>query len=173
VSKPNKAWILAGGATIIFLLAKGLDKVPSTKFSFGGKSTVNISRDPSKLLPSFAKKLELVFRAMRARGFDPVLWEGYRARDRAVELALRGTGIADSLHELGAAVDIVDRTKLWNAPKAFWGALREEGERVGLTSGATFSDEDLDHLQAIPYKDQNKFRAMTPVQRERFIALAA
>ncbi len=159
-----KPWMLwSGGALVLLALT-------SSSFSFGGNSTAKIDRDPAKLLPGFARKVEQLFRAMRARGFDPILWEGMRSVARAKELAAKGTGIADSMHSYGAAVDIVDRTLLWDAPKAFWAALGEEAQKLGLTWGGTFSDPDKPHVQAITFRQQAAFTKLSPLARAQYVA---
>jgi hypothetical protein len=107
---------------------------------------------------------------MRAQGFNPYLWEGYRSPQRAGELADRGTGIRDSMHIYGIAADIVDADALWSPSPAFWRVLEQEAEALGLTWGGDFKRGDRPHVQAITVADQRAFRAMTPSQRLRFVA---
>lgn len=99
-----------------------------------------------------------------------MLWEGYRSPERAAQLAKRGTGIARSMHCLGCAADIVHEDKLWAAPAAFWEALGEEAERLGLTWGGRFKRADKPHVQAIPVHEQERFRAMTGDERKSRVA---
>ena len=126
-----------------------------------------VDRDPAKLLKPFAKKLNILFSAMRARGYQPMLWEGRRDTQRAADL-----GYAKSLHILGAAADIVDRSSSnpWNAKPGFWDALGEESAKLGLTWGGDWKKRDLPHVQAIAVRDQSAFRRMTPTDRVSFIA---
>jgi len=154
--KPSLTVIAGGGDLPPLTLGKGGDR--------------DIDRDPAHLVPNFRRKLERVFAGMRALGFNPVLWEGRRTRARAAKLDKRGTGKSKSIHILGLGADIVDRDKLWNAPKGFWEALARLGAQEGLTSGATFSDPDPDHLQAVPYRDEAKMWVMTETQRNDYIA---
>lgn len=163
-----KLWA-AVGVGLLILLAGG-----EAVYSYGGASlSPGVDNDPKKLLPGFAKKLEVLFQRMRARGFQPVLFEGYRTAERAKALAAKGTGIAASLHILGAAADIVDRSTYpdyWKGAPGFWTALRDEAEAIGLVSGARFSKPDIDHVQAIAVKDEVAFRAMTPDERAQTVA---
>lgn len=151
-SRKIKPWMLWAAGGVALLAFAG------NNYSFGGDSASKLDRDPKKLLPDFASKLELLFQRMRARGFDPVLWEGYRSPARAAALAKKGTGIADSLHSYGAAADIVDRKLLWDATPAFWSALGQEAQKLGLTWGGTFGDKP--HVQAVSLQQQDAFRAM-------------
>jgi peptidoglycan L-alanyl-D-glutamate endopeptidase CwlK len=138
---------------------------------FGGPEIrPGVNRDPHLLLPGFADRVELLFGALGARGLWPLLWEGYRSPERALELSKRGTGIALSMHCLGAAVDVVHHTKLWSPPKSFWDALGEEAERLGLIWGGRFSHPDKPHVQAIPWQEEDAFRAMSYDQRVERVA---
>jgi len=112
-------------------------------YSYGGGSTAAVNRDPKKLLPSFAWKVELLFRRMRARGFDPVLNEGTRTPARAAALGKDAT----DLHLYGAAVDILSARSLDDP--AFFKALGEEAGDLSLTWGGSFHYE-LNHVQALP-----------------------
>lgn len=140
--------------------------LPAMQYSFGGEPLRGtIDRDPRKLIPSFAAKVETLFQRMRVLGFEPMLWEGYRSPERAAELAARGVGVATSMHCYGAAVDIVERTKLWSAPASFWSALGEEAEALGLTWGGRFTRADKPHVQAVPVREQAALRALTDDER--------
>lgn len=116
-----------------------------------------VDRNPENLLPAFRQRLERVFEDMRAAGFSPLLWEGYRTPERARKLAAGGVGIERSLHTLGAAADVVDAVKLWNASPAFWEALAHAARANGLTSGSDFGDPP--HVQAVPVAKQSELRA--------------
>lgn len=160
-------WALWGAAGLAVAALGG------TAYTFGGAPLrAGVDRDPKKLIPSFAKKLNILFARMRARGFDPLLWEGYRTPARAAELATKGTGIRLSMHSYGAAADILSESKLWNASPAFWKALGEEATALGLVWGGYWSDEDKDrpHVQAVALEDQDGFRAMGPSERSAFVA---
>jgi len=141
------------------------------EFSFGGPPLrAGVDRDPSRLLPGFAARVELLFQRLRARGLDPMLWEAYRSPERAAALHARGSGSKRSLHCLGAAVDIVHREDYWSAPGSFWKAIGQEARALGLTWGGRWRRRDLPHVQAVPVWRQRGFRAMTDEQRRAKVA---
>lgn len=162
---PWKA-VAIGGAALL-LLGGG-----ATYVYGGAPKRRGVDRDPAKLLKPFAKKLNLLFRRMRARGFQPMFWEGRRTAQRASELAKRGTGIKLSMHTLGAAADIVDGSTAnpWKASPGFWTALGQEARKLGLTWGGDWSKRDFSHVQALAVNQQTAFRRMTPGQQARFVA---
>ncbi len=148
-----------------------------TSYSYGGAPVRNgVDRDPNKLLPGFARKLETLFQRMRARGFEPMLWEGYRSPARAAQEAAQGDGIKDSIHSYRGAADIVDGRQWalgkdpWTTSTAFWNALGEEAERLGLTWGGRFSKVDKPHVQWPTVQQQVAFRAMSDAQRQQAVA---
>lgn len=150
------AVLTLAGAALAVLLAPSSAADP---LGDGAPRSKGVDRNPANLLPAFRARLERVFAALRARGFDPYLFEGYRSPERAAALVAAGThkAIKNSLHILGAAADVVDAKALWAAPPGFWQALREEAEREGLTSGASFGDPD--HVQAVAVAEQDGLRA--------------
>lgn len=154
---PTYAFVLSALGLLVLVVRMQKKK---TQYTFGRADANGISRDPSLLLPAFADKVELLFQALRSRGFDPCLHEGFRTPQRAKQLAARGTGIEKSLHSYGAAVDIVSCEKLWDDP-AFFAALGAEAEKLGLTWGGRFSRVDSTHVQAVPSDEptQNALRA--------------
>lgn len=143
------------------------------RYSYGGpRIRPDVDRDPMHLLRPFADQLERLFRAMRDAGHDPMAWELYRSEERADELAARRTGASGrvSMHCLGAAADIVDRTKLWDASPEFWRTLGQHAERLFLTWGGTWKRADKPHVQAVAVHEQDAFRAMGEVQRAAYLA---
>lgn len=136
----------------------------STKYSFGrpDDKKKGISRDPDKLLPAFADKLELLFQAMWEDGEDAILHEGWRSKERSLMLAEKGTGSVDSLHQWGAAADIISKSKGWSDPK-FFKKLAENARKVGLYPGYDWDGDEYDppHVQAVPGTTsvQNALRA--------------
>lgn len=154
-----------GGLGLAFLLFRGA--------SISGKNVVDrwgniIYRDTTALVPSFAKRVQVLFNRMKARGYRPILWEAYRTPERAIKLAEDSKGIQNSMHLYGAAVDIVDARTMWDDP-TFFRALGEEAERLGLTWGGRFSKPDGPHVQAIPVASQTRLTRMTPSEREVFV----
>lgn len=122
------------------------------------------------LLPSFARKVRQLLSNMRARGFDALLFEGYRSPERARELAARGTGSYPSQHMVGAAADIVSASTMW-ADSRFFKALDEEARKLGLTRVIRKNGTlDQPHVQAAPVRVQNRLYAMSPQEREAFVS---
>jgi hypothetical protein len=123
--------------------------------------------DLEALQPEFRRKVEALITRMQADGFDPMVWETYRTPARAKLLSKRGTGIAPradgsipiGMHQLGLAVDIVSKSKLWTPPRAFWDALGAEAKALGLTWGGTWKRVDKPHVQMIPIREQDAYRA--------------
>ncbi len=161
--------VAIGGAALLVLGGEGA----AAAYVYGGPSKrKGVDRDPAKLLKPFARKLNTLFRRMRARGFQPMFWEGRRSAERAETLAKKGTGIKLSMHVLGAAADIVDGStgNPWKASPGFWTALGQEARKLGLTWGGDWAKGDFPHVQALAVNQQTAFRRMTPGQRERFVA---
>lgn len=162
--KAAPAWVWwAGGGALLVLLASG------ESGAFGGPNRGEISRDPKLLLPAFAARLAVLFRRMRARGFDPMLFEGWRSPARAAALAAKGTGKLISTHTAGAGADIVSASKLWSDP-AFFVALGQEAEAIGLSWGGRFHDADLNHVQAVSPKNEATLVAKAPAARNAYVA---
>lgn len=160
MSPKARRWLVLGGLTAAGLVASGL---LSSGYSYGGPDLPNgVSRDPRLLLPTFARKLDILFRELRAAGWDPLLHEGFRTPERAALLAAQGVGKVDSLHPFGAAADIISARYLWSNPK-FFQAMAARARPLGLTAGLDFSQPDPDHIQAIPYARENAFRKLTSV----------
>lgn len=114
---------------------------------------VPADRSLERLAPQFRAKVALLLARMHARGFTAIVAEAFRSDDRQAYLfgfgrlyddgrgiVTKARSAAFSYHGYGLAVDIVDATLGWDAPAAFWTALREEAEALGLTSG-----DDWDH----------------------------
>lgn len=127
------------------------------------------SDDLGSLLPSFRAKVTYLLYRMRARGFNPVVVDAVRTPAEAAQNAAAGTGIVDSLHLYGAAVDIIDAQFGRNYP-TFFTALGEESGALGLTWGGNFSNRDIAHVQAVSVAQQNQFRARASREaREAFL----
>jgi hypothetical protein len=94
-----------------------------------------------ELSSSFQPKVLQLLAAMKARGYDPMVFESVRTKER--QRWLYGVGRTHSLnrkpvtwtlksnHFSGNAVDIISKSKLWNHPK-FFAALRSEANKLGL-----------------------------------------
>lgn len=139
-------------------------------YSYGGKAIKKgVNRDPHRLYPAFADKLERVFETMRNHGYDPILWEGYRTAERAQELADRGSGKVNSMHRLGLAADVVENGTLWNASPLFWKALGEAAKEHGLHWGGDWDKVDKPHIQYLPPSEDRALFAMTPAQLDEHL----
>ena len=134
-------------------------KLPGIASSSAGGGELN--RDPARLLPSFADTVEVLFQRLRARGFDPVLNEGYRSPERGAHLKSLGysqTGDR-SLHVYGAAVDIISAAGGWQGSEDLWQAMGPIAEDLGLVWGGRWSFYDPAHLQAVAVSEQSKLRS--------------
>lgn len=121
----------------------------------GGASRGPIDRDLGSLVPSMRAPLRRVLLRMKARGFEPRVWETGRSESRAKWLTQRGTGILMSMHRLGLAADIVeDDNSPWHASPEFWSALHEEATREGFV--VPLPSRDKPHLQAVEVREQRK-----------------
>lgn len=123
--------------------------------------------DLGLLLPSMQRAVQILLTRMRELGYDPKVWETYRTRERALELSKKGSGVALSMHELGAACDIVSESRLWDWPE-FYETLCVEAEKLGLVSGHRWKRVDSVHTQAIPVSQQAVFRSLKPEDRDAF-----
>jgi peptidoglycan LD-endopeptidase CwlK len=121
---------------------------------------VPMDRDLSKLAPGIRRRVEKVVKAMEARGHDPIVVEAFRTDARQTHLFGFGRKYDDgrgivtkapdasrTQHGYGLAVDIISRSKGYNAPAAFWAALAEEAERVGMAAGLRWKFKDSPHIQ--------------------------
>ncbi len=116
--------------------------------------------DMTKLAPLFGEKVWRVLADMKALGHDPMVSEGFRSDARAAFLYGFGRDYDDgrgivthapnaskTWHRYGLAADIISSSKQWDAPAAFWSALRSCATQIGLVSGADWHDADLPHVQ--------------------------
>ncbi len=153
---------LAGGLAVGLLLL-----TPSKARARPAATSLDVEDDLELLQPTFRGKVRTLIRRMNDRGFDAHVFETWRSRARNKVLSERGTGISPNadgsipigMHELGLAVDVVSRSKLWSPGQAFWTALGAEAKALGLNWGGTWSDPDMPHVQAVPPAKQNEMRA--------------
>jgi peptidoglycan L-alanyl-D-glutamate endopeptidase CwlK len=154
-------WLLGGLSVGLLLLrpAKAGDRPPATSLA--------VEDDLGLLQPRFRGKVRTLIDRMRVRGFDAYVFETWRSRARNKVLSDRGTGISPNadgsipigMHELGLAVDVISQSRQWGPGQAFWAALGQEAEALGLNWGGTWSTPDLPHVQAVPVNKQNEMRA--------------
>jgi peptidoglycan LD-endopeptidase CwlK len=110
--------------------------------------------DPEHLVSYVADRVLLICKRLRAKGFDPVLFEGLRSVQRQRWLYGQGrsklqcltagispayahpgnivTWTLKSFHIQGKAADIISKTRGWNWPE-FFDALAYEAGQVGMT----------------------------------------
>lgn len=95
------------------------------------------------LTEPFKTKIHKLFNAMRARGFDPVIFEGLRTQERQKWLYDIGrthhknrkpvTWTLHSEHFTGEAADVINR-KDWWSNETFYQVMRAEARILGLYS---------------------------------------
>jgi hypothetical protein len=117
------------------------------------------------LVPAFAEKVQLLLAALRARGYSPVVVDGWRSAAEAHANAASGAGIDKSMHTWGCAADIAERTTSWSDPK-FFDALGLEAEKLGLVWGGRWKrglrGPDRPHVQGVSVALQARVRALRP-----------
>ncbi|MGC8863562.1 MAG: hypothetical protein ACP5R5_12415, partial [Armatimonadota bacterium] len=99
--------------------------------------------DIESLWEPFRHKVEQLIKRMTARGFDPIIFEAARSRERQQWLYGYGrthhkgskpvTWTTNSRHLVGKAADIISRSRGWNWPE-FYAALKQEAESLGLAT---------------------------------------
>jgi hypothetical protein len=129
--------------------------------------------DPSYLLQAFEPKVFAVLGLLREWDAVPRLHETLRTPARSQQLRRRGTSRVRglSMHCYGAAADIICDKHLWGCRKQhcdFYQLLGRAAKQVGVWWGGDMFPVnrwtkkrfiDLPHIQAVPFKLQNKFRA--------------
>jgi hypothetical protein len=111
------------------------------------------------ILPSFKARCDLLIERMAARGWEAVPISGLRTPAQAAANAAKGTGITNSLHCFGAAVDWVHAHDGWDNPR-FYKVLEEEAIGLGLVSGARWKKPDRPHVQCCAVGRQNEIRRL-------------
>lgn len=137
-----------------------------------------MTADLGELLPSFQPLARKLLEAVAARGYTPMPRSTSRTRAQAAANVARGTGIADSMHLYGAAMDVICGVHWWDCKKhrcGFFDVLGEEAERLGLTWGGRWTrggkGPDMPHVQCLTVAQQPAFRALkTEAERDAFVA---
>lgn len=124
-----------------------------------------------RLLPAFRRRVDRMLVQLRADGYDPLVWETFRTQERQDHLRKRGASKArKSMHQLGAAVDVVCGLHLWSCRKEgcdFFAQLGRAAKAQGLhwggdmfpknpVTGRRFIDQP--HVQAVSYWRQWSLR---------------
>jgi hypothetical protein len=129
------------------------------------RAAVTVQRDPALLVPAFRERVEVVLNELREHGYDPVIHETLRSRERAEQLVKEGKSNAKglSMHCLGLAVDCICRKHRWGCHQAGCDFFERYGviaERHSLTWGGRWTSlVDLPHVQAVPVRLQGLARA--------------
>lgn len=123
------------------------------------------SADVSRCAPRFAEKIARVIQRMEQQGYDPIVYEAGRSEERQVWLhgfsreyddgrgcVTHAATAFKAWHIYGLAVDIISRSKGWDAPDGFWACLRTEAEAEGLEAGAKWKMADKPHVQWAPMR---------------------
>ena len=160
---------LSGGTTVS-TSPRGVYDYGRPNGSDARLNNMPVSRDPYLLIPFFADRLQDLFNAMRAAGYDAVLQEGYRTPERAQLLSELGLGSSTSLHIYGAAVDITSKSRGYD-DENFFIALGQHAQAVGLTWGIRLRSGLLDraHVQAVAGRDEVILRKLASGEREAFV----
>lgn len=121
---------------------------------------VPLCSDEAGLAPAFRRRLDVVIQEMHNAGYDAVVSETTRTQARQDYLAGFGREYDDgrgvvthamdawtTWHFYGLAADVISRSKGWDAPEAFWGALRTVAHDEGLASGGDWEHPDRPHVQ--------------------------
>jgi len=111
----------------------------------------------SELWEPIQERVKAVLAAMKARGFDPIIYESRRTTER--QAWLWGIGRAHHLnrkpvtdkdgvkkqsrHQVAKAVDVISKSRYWGWP-AFFRALRQEAKKQGLHSLAPYEECHLE-----------------------------
>lgn len=126
------------------------------------------------LLPSFRPVARALLKALTERGFDPVPRDTLRTAAEAAANAAKGTGITDSMHCYGAAMDVICGEHGWGCHEhgcEFYGALGEVAEALGLVWGGRWRRRDLPHVQCVRVGEQAALRALSSqVERDAFVS---
>jgi hypothetical protein len=146
------------------------------------------------LAPLFRLQVESVVLNLTKRGFDPFVFETLRVAERqwwiygcgrSVEqciaagvpkmyawsggrIVTSASSHLKSVHGHGLAVDIISKSKMWDAPTAFWAALGEAAEALGLTWGGRWQHpHDVPHIQWSLRRGGSVYAGPSQADRER------
>lgn len=113
--------------------------------------------NPAHLDPTFRATIDAVFVELRGKGWQPVLFEGYRSADRQAALKAGGKStVSWSFHQYtrdgtpaALAADVIEARYGWSSDP-FFADLQAAAEARGLESGNAWKWRDAAHVQAVP-----------------------
>jgi hypothetical protein len=116
---------------------------------------VPVNGDMSGIAPKFRDAVERVLARMIDLGHDPMVYETLRTNERQSYLfgfgreyddgrgvVTHSRGADQTWHHFGLAVDVISRSKHWDAPAQFWRDLETCVEAEGLVSGRDWDGSD-------------------------------
>ncbi len=126
-----------------------------------------------QLLPSFIPVAQKLLERLAVLNYKPVPKDTTRSPAEAAAHAAQGTGIADSMHCYGAAMDVICNDHGWSCHAKgchFFEVLGEEAERLGLVWGGRWLRRDFPHVQCITVVEQRMMRQAKTVDERDAIA---
>ena len=125
-----------------------------------GDTSLKANRDRSLLAPKFRSAVEAGLADCEAAGLDAMVWEGHRSPELAALYYQRGRTIKPparpvtnartalyTWHGYGLAVDIIHRTKFWDAGDAWFRQMADLMIPHGLKAGLDWKFVDPPHIQ--------------------------
>ena len=123
-------------------------------------SALRVHNDIAELAPLFREAVERAIAQCGVRGLDAVVYEAYRTPELQAEYFSRGrskrppfttvTNAPDNLyswHGYGLAVDVISRSRQWNAPREWFAAVAEVFKANQCNWGGDWKQADLPHFQ--------------------------
>lgn len=127
-------------------------------------TTTKVVRDLKWLAPTFRERVEKIVDSLEKQGFEPLVWETLRTRERGRYLEKKGASRNGdrSMHIYGAACDIICKKHKWQCKKhgcKFFQALGKTSKRHRVYWGGDWRTiVDLPHIQGVPVSLQNAVR---------------
>lgn len=119
--------------------------------------------DVGLLLPSFQPVARALLKRLEMLGYEPVPRDTLRTPAEALANAAKGTGIVDSIHLHGAAMDVICGVHGWDCVKHgcdFYNVLGREARNHGLVWGGDWRRVDKPHVQCVTVAEQKALRAL-------------
>ncbi len=133
---------------------------------YPGEPPLSIESDLDCLAPKFREKVEALLVACEAAGLDAIVHESYRSDETQGIYYRRGrTTIPPrqtvtnartnqySWHGYALAVDIISKSKGWDAGEEWFTKMGELAESLGLEWGGRWKRADTPHVQFGGMKD--------------------